>query len=280
MSELADRVRNWVGEQGYPLEMLVAKGFREGGFLARQSEYFLDHESGDSREIDVVASVQKMIGNVLARVTVCVECKSAKKHPWVLFSSKDTHIASPASVVQRPANLLGHELLKSISHNKYAHNTPFFKLSGRNGYALTEAFTSGKDNAYSSCVSVAKCARSLTVGVREASEEQVPLCEIVFPVILLQGALFECHQDNVELEVNEVGSATLIWRNQISNMGHSIISIYTEKSLGKLVKEASRLASFIFDQVDDFEKIERDFLSKYENRWSIKSSRLSKDRRD
>lgn len=78
----------------------------------------------------------------------------------------------------------------------------------------------------------------------------------------------------------ELGSATLIWRNQISNVRHSILSIYTGKTLGKLVREASRLASFIFDQVDSFEKIEKDFLSKYENRGSIKSSRLSKDRRE
>lgn len=52
------------------------------------------------------------------------------------------------------------------------------------------------------------------------------------------------------------------------------------KAFGKLVREASRLASFIFDQVDSFEKIEKDFLIKYENRWSIKSSRLSKERRE
>lgn len=273
MSELEEKVKTWINEQGYPLEMRVAKEFRKNGFIARQSEYFIDHESGDSREIDVIASRQRKIGEILVRVTVCIECKVAKKHPWIIFCSQDTRIAKPAAVVQRPATMLGNEFLDRIAENKYAHNTPFFKLENRNGYSVTEAFTSGKDNAYSSCISVAKCARSLINDADIASKEQGPLCEIIIPTILLQGKLFECHQDNLTLETEEINYATLIWRNQTSNTGHSIITICTETALTKLISNTNRLANFIFDQVDTFSDIEKKVLSQYENRWGKRPTR-------
>lgn len=267
MTDLEGKVKAWINEQGYPLEMRVAKEFREGGFRARQSEYFIDPENGDSREIDVIASRQCKVGDILVRLTVCIECKVAKKHPWIIFCSQDTIIAKPAAVVQRPSTTLGYEFLRRVSQSKYAHNTPFFKLEKRNGYSVTEAFTSGKDNAYSSCISVAKCARSLIKKADIASKEQGPICEIVIPVILLQGKLFECHQDSVTLETDEIDYSTLIWRNQTSNTGHSIITICTESALKKLINNANRLASFIFDQSDVFSALEREVLSHYENRW-------------
>jgi len=267
MSNLEEKVKSWITEQGYPLEMLVAKKYREAGFQTTQSEYFVDPESGDNREIDVVAFRQAAIGEIIVRISVCIECKVSNKHPWIIFTSEDTKIASPASIIQRPTTRLGYEFLNRISHNKYAHNTPFFKLNKRNGHGLTEAFTNGKDNAYSSCISVAKCARSLIEKAETASNQQGPICEITLPIVLLEGKLFECHQDNTDIEVNEITHSTLIWRNQASNAGHSIISVYTTKALTKLINDTNRFADFIFSQTDTFESVEKDHLSKYENRW-------------
>lgn len=267
MSELEQKIKEWIGSQGYPVEMLVAKSFREAGFTATQSEYFIDPESGDTREIDVIAYKQANIGEILVRVSLCIECKVSNKHPWIMFASKDTKIAKPASIMQRPSTKAGLHFLSKISNNKYAQNTPFFKLEERNGYGLTEAFTTGKDNAYASCISVAKCARSLIEVAESTNSEQVPACVIAFPIILLQGKLFECHQDSTSLEVQEINNGTLIWRNQASNAGHSIISLYTAKSLPALIKKASKLIDFIFCQEDVFKEIQEDYLSQYKNRW-------------
>lgn len=266
MGDLKEKVTSWINEQGYPLEMLVAKRFREAGFRTFQSEYYIDPESGDSREIDVVASTQTQVGEMLAKVTFCIECKISRKHPWIIFTSRDTSIAEPASVVQRTGTLLAREFLIKIAQNKYAHNAPFFKVSDRNGYSLTEAFTSGKDNAYSSCLSVSKCAKAIAIRGNETSKIQKPLCNIILPVILIQGKLFECHQDSSELEVNETQRSILMWRNQASNTGHSIINICTEEALGSLIKDASKLAKFIFAQTDTLKNVEEEFLSIYENR--------------
>jgi hypothetical protein len=60
--DLSGKVSEWIEGQGYPLEMTVAKTFEQNRFEVIQSEYYKDPESGDCREIDVVASVTKEIG--------------------------------------------------------------------------------------------------------------------------------------------------------------------------------------------------------------------------
>ena len=267
MNELSEEVKKWVQEQGYPVEMFVAKKFRELGFKTTQSEYFIDPESGDNREIDVVASKQKDIGELLVRVTICIECKSTKKHPWVIFTSRDTRLANPATVVQRPATYLGKIFLHKVAHNPNAHRLSIFQLDERNGYSLTEAFTTGKDNAYASCVSVAKCAKALVDNSEEASRNQGPICSIILPLIIIDGKLFECHQDEADLDVIEIERSRLIWRNQVSNVGHSIINISTKDGLTKFISDVQDFVKFVFSQEDVFKEIESEYLSKYPNRW-------------
>jgi len=53
--DLKTKVEKWLNEQGYPLEMRVASVLQQGGFRVVQSEYFSDPETGDSRELDIVA---------------------------------------------------------------------------------------------------------------------------------------------------------------------------------------------------------------------------------
>ncbi|MFQ2546219.1 hypothetical protein ACK305_02845 [Aeromonas caviae] len=274
MNELSDQVKKWVNEQGYPIEMFVAKKFRELGFRTTQSEYYDDPESGDNREIDIVASKQVLIGELLVRIRVCVECKSSKKHPWVVFTSQDTRIAKPAAIVQRPASKLGKLFLHSIAHESDAQALSLFRLDKRNGYGLTEAFTSGKDNAYASCISVAKCAKSITDDETKGSYQQGPICAITIPLVLIEGKLFECHQDDLELEVSEIARSQLIWRNQTSNIGHSIINIVTKGALEDFIADVQEFIDFSFRQETVFKEIEENALGDHPNRW--KSSLITR----
>lgn len=268
MTELTERVKKWISESGYPIEMFVAKAFRERGFRTTQAEYYIDLESGDNREIDVVASIQEDVGEFLVRITVCVECKSAKKNPWIVFTSKDRRLTKPATVVQRPASKIGKNFLYKMSQNRAAQNLSLFELEERNGYGLTEAFTTGKDNAYASCISIGKCASSLVKDADDASIEQGPICLIVVPLVLIEGKLFECYQDESELEVNELNKSKLVWRNDVSNVGHSIINIATKDGLSEFIDEVVEMIEFTFSQEGVFSEIESEIISKYKNRWN------------
>jgi Holliday junction resolvase len=105
------KITAWLNEQGYPLEMRVASALQQRGYRVVQSEYFFDPESGDSREIDVVAFKQKKTNGVLFRISLLIECKRSTDKPWILFTSGATHLADPARVTQRAANSLGRHFL-------------------------------------------------------------------------------------------------------------------------------------------------------------------------
>jgi hypothetical protein len=88
MSEdLVQKIRKWLDKEGYPLEMQVARTFREIGFEVSSSEYYLDPDEKKPREIDVIATLQKTISGVLFQIAYTVECKLSKDKPWVCFCS-------------------------------------------------------------------------------------------------------------------------------------------------------------------------------------------------
>src|SRR5438105_1869889 len=80
------RVRNWLEQQGFTLEMRTAAAFRAAGFEVRQASHYTDAETGKGREIDVVARDPDILGVV--DIVFIVECKSATK-PWALLCSPD-----------------------------------------------------------------------------------------------------------------------------------------------------------------------------------------------
>src|SRR5262245_57945867 len=67
--------------------MRSAAAFRQAGFEVRQSCHYLDPETNQGREIDVLATDPDYLGVV--EIHFVIECKATKK-PWVLLASDDT----------------------------------------------------------------------------------------------------------------------------------------------------------------------------------------------
>src|SRR5690348_1970744 len=84
-----ESVAKWLRSQGYPLEMSVARAFRQAGFRVTQGRYYEDPQSHEWREIDVAASwaITRAGDTDVSRiaVTVAAECKLSRDKPWVLF---------------------------------------------------------------------------------------------------------------------------------------------------------------------------------------------------
>jgi len=80
-----NKVKEWLEIQGHSLEMRIAKKFGENGFTVSQFEHYVDQETKAVRQIDVVASLSKEIGNSLITANFIIECKYAKSKPWVIL---------------------------------------------------------------------------------------------------------------------------------------------------------------------------------------------------
>lgn len=256
------KVFEQIKKQGYPLEMRVARLFRESGrFNVAQSEYFIDPESGEFREIDVVASRDDSIGGSYFRVSFCIECKVSVSVPYVIFTYStehrfgDTYPLSAASYSQAGiriiANLLNDEVIEQFG---------LFSMPDRLGYMIrgvpiSKEIKSGKmDRAYESVIKTVKYAAARTV-----EGDKFNLCEIIFPIVVVDGLLFECYLDERnEIVLSEVKTSTLEWPDRpweedLSWLDEdarvsfgTTVRILTIESLPAFIQEAEQVINTLF----------------------------------
>ena len=242
---LEERLRDWLDEQGYPLEMVVARSLRAVGFRVTQGEYYEDPESTGFRELDISAFLADAVEGGLARITYVVECKRSREKPWILFTSPPVRMSPVASVAQRAASEVGQRFLAKLTRRRDVQNLPAFSIPNRTGYALTQAFTSKADVAYAAAASVSDAALAQA---KAADRDIRMVCEVAFPAVVVDGRLFECYLDaGDEMHISEISSGTLFWRNPILGVRHTVIQVVTRVALDDFARDAHRSAEFLLE---------------------------------
>jgi hypothetical protein len=238
--------------------MRVASTLQQNGFRVVQSEYFSDPETGESRELDIVAYRQKEIENVLFRFSLLIECKHSTDKPWLLFTSDKRRLADRARVAQRAANSLGRNFLPKASRNADIQRLPLFLIPERPAYGVTQAFTTGKDVCYSAVTSVSKAALATVAELDERKESEKKefrilrrssnICSVVFPIVVVEGKLFEVFlDDDSNVVVDDIDNSTLLWRNPLVGMPHTIVNIVSSSSFEQFSHDALASIDGIFD---------------------------------
>src|SRR3990172_11885099 len=178
------KILEWIQTQGYPLEMKVANLLQRSGFLVIQSDYYKETETGVSREIDIIAYLQKEIEKYLIRIELIIECKMSQDKPFVFFTS-NTRLSGTAQVAQRAATTIGIKLLKSLAKRTDVQRNLLFQLPVRTGYGITQAFTSRNDKAYEAAMSVSKATASAVDNANSFQRSSgIKVCSIFMPIIV------------------------------------------------------------------------------------------------
>lgn len=247
---LEARLTRWLETQGYPLEMLVAQTFQQAGARVIQSDYYVDLKTGENREIDVVASWQDDLDDIIVRVCLMMECKTSKDKPWIMFVSEDVGLADPARVVQRAASRLGRLVLKNLARRKKIQEVDLFRLPSEPGYSITQAFTSGNDVCYAaaSAVANAAAARANEPDSQVGFRGEVHMLEIIFPVVVTDSRLFAAKLEaNGSISLKEISDGVLVWRNPLVGAGHTIIHVVTSCALGDFANRAQATADQLLE---------------------------------
>jgi hypothetical protein len=89
-------------------------------------------------------------------------------------------------------------------------------------------------------------------------------CVLAFPVVVVDGLLFECYlePDSDQIRVEEIKSGTLVSRNPVVKMPHTIVSVVTVGVLDEFVRGAQGGARAILARM----RKEADSLSRSLNR--------------
>ncbi len=266
--DLPGQVKKWVEEQGYSLEMRVAKMFQENGFAVSQFDHFIDQESHSVRPVDVVATLSKDFGNSRVAAKLFIECKySAKDKPWVVIVTSDRFdknaFFSRTLRGNHPSNWTKIDTLQGRLTARLIHNIEryreldFFSIK-HPAYVVAEAFKSQGDHAYEAIMQISKCVEAHDDDAEEtykktvqgweyddyqvSSSKQGLFFSIAFPVVVINGQLFESYlaQDNT-VEVSQIERGTVfVPKRQHENNPHSEIilspvTVVTEKYLDHYV---------------------------------------------
>lgn len=286
--DLPSQVKKWVEEQGYALEMRVAKVFRDNGFDVSQFDHFIDQESQDVRPVDVVATLSKDIGSSRVAIRLFVECKySAKDKPWVIIVTSDRfdkfaffsrilkgqHPSSWSKIETLQGRLVG-RVIQAIDANL---GLSAFSIKNP-GYVVAESFTTQKDHAYEAIVQISKCVEAHDVETEEIhrkttqilddSESNYPSSElglffsVAIPIVVINGQLFEsCLGNRNEVEASEIQSGMVFVpfrRHETSPHSRVVLSpvtVVTEKHMDSFVASIKRGMESILDQTEAIEAV-------------------------
>jgi hypothetical protein len=215
---LTDKVKDWLQQQGYPLEFRTSFSFQSAGFDVFQGLYVRESKTNVVREIDVLARVRGQVDKFYFDVSIIAECKWSRDKPWVVFTAPRTRMAPSACIAQSISSTLCDTAMYCLAANKYLHAFELFSSRERNGFGGRRVFSNDgeQDHFYSTVQSIVSKALNF---VAEADEDRRPnkapdSGSVVFPLIVLEGELFEAFfsQDTKEVCVNPVDLVRLHWR--------------------------------------------------------------------
>lgn len=255
--DLHAKLNSWLNNSGYPLEMRVASIVRKQKKLAvRQGWHFIDPESGDSREIDVVCTARDIRG--FAEVNFVIECKATNK-PWVIFSSEDAadsyHRLSSFGLFSNDAHkAISEQIFSSSLENDYVNIDssliPWFKKDGLVGYSVAQAFDGNKDIPYNASLSCIKAATWL-LSNSLWQNGSLPFT-ISFPIIVTSSPLFECSlNEEGESILKEINHGFLFFKQHVKNSKPTCISIVTENYLETFINECGDVGTFMIDGMSE-----------------------------
>lgn len=246
MSEdLIPKIRKWLDEQGYPLEMKVARNFQEAGFSVSSSEYYIDPDEGKPREIDVIASMETKISGVSIQLAFTVECKSSKESPWVCFRAgrKQQRDAS-VGFLCRHSTMQGRDLLIEISSNPDIISERMFHLPDNYAYGVTNVLKKSVDLPYQAIVGARKASHSLISHYDRIQKLPNPVhtvC-IAFPLVVVDTPIFNCELgDTGDIELSKAASQTIL-RTGFDTY-YSIVEIVDASALKEFIESKAELMS-------------------------------------
>lgn len=249
MSELANKIKGWLEKQGYPLEMFVAQKFKEQGFKIAQSVYYKDDETGKSREIDVIAYYSYVSNGVWFNLTFVIECKLSKDKPWVIFNNDDL-FTKKDFIRERYGTKNAKKLIELIIEKEDIEElTLIGKNKSNSGYAVTQAFTEGVDITYSALNGVNK---SIQYFVGETNKTRRRMCNIYFPIIVIDGKLFECElSESGETLVSEIKENDFTWIKSYDTHSLIQVSITTKENFETFVQKLKSNCEIFIEKYKD-----------------------------
>lgn len=246
--EVIGKVRSWLETEGYPLELRTAREFRRLGADVHVGRFYVDPDSKEPREIDVIA-VFTAVGaqtQKAAAVSFVIECKSQPKdsRPWVMFTLPS--MASEVPLTWRPHEARFGSKINAVSKH-WSPNRACIDLVGKHAHAAVEARMGDSkkaDPVFPALTAVTKASFWWATAHHGIPDERP---HVVFPVVVADAPLISCAMpdagDDLEVTPIESGAIPLRSARPVGNRGVTAIDIVTSASLAKYASDSATMAN-------------------------------------
>ncbi|MGH8494410.1 MAG: hypothetical protein ACRERR_15085 [Moraxellaceae bacterium] len=247
MSEpIEQKIQGRLKKNGFPLEMAVASVAKATGFDVSQSDYYIDHDTNEPREIDLILSANKFIDGFNVSYNLLIECKSSKEKPWIIFGEKNLgHQKNNNDIANifhlhssHITNDLGDTLLmQTVYGQDVGRIYPRINSEGHIGHGMAQAFSEACDAPFKAMMSASKAALYKT-SRDSALVLSVPII-LSIPVIVIDVPLFlaSFSETSKDVELSEIKRGVIHWKHVVG--GRSRIGIY--------IVTKDELSSFLHD---------------------------------
>lgn len=236
---LNDKIQNWLATEGYPLEFRTAHALRSAGLSVTMG---LMLGQDQPREIDVVADSPfgTPSSDYTGRVRLLVECKYARKKPWIVLQSSSQHggvvdlLATPHS-----ANIDSEMIFRTAKHENTLLDTIHFTPKMVLGHGIVQAFGNSKhedDLPYRTLMKVSSMAWEHATCLDQSSRVST-FYLVVLPVIIVDTHLVRAVYDPTKdsIQVDEIEAARINWS---VGTHRAIVHVVSAKHLDDYAKAA------------------------------------------
>lgn len=244
MTKLHDHVNEWLAKQGFPLEFRTARALNAHGLRSFQGRYIRDPRTQQLREIDVLASLHLEAADVLCRVSVVVECKWSREHPWILFIG-DESASHEERVIQTTASAFGDGVLWHLMADRTFQQYTERRRPARIAFSGRQAHgeKKQKDQFYDAVQGVVGAA------VAVATAEDPPpghivtgspmIAHLVYPLVVVDAPLFQAFLNGEDLKTEQIPYGTVLWRGHEKREVPVPVDIVTVDALDNYVQSLS-----------------------------------------
>lgn len=242
MNTLETKIKKWLLDSGYPLELYVHKSLKSRSFGGNGAAFYEDPDTGIQREIDNVSSRSSSnSGRFTAELQTVIECKKSD-NPIVLLSTAKESISLAEwwlgkSLIHDIVN--GKNEAKAdlfVSRMEMVEIQQTFKKFAEpivEGYALKQAFTKTDTNIYKGLMGVVKAfsyfhskhENLVTENKNEFIQE--PYYKFIVPILVIDSPFVRATLgEDSELEIDSIEWGTISIDNTWSVIGPPVVHVH------------------------------------------------------
>ncbi len=251
--DLKERILDEINKTGFPLELRISKLLQEGGYYNANNLYYIDRDEDKGREVDMRAlkniEFKENGEEYYVRHCLLIECKKSVGKPWVLFTSPQTaYDAELFSIdAQGFSSAFTHagqydEKMWSL-YGKLEKIHPFNSYP-RRGRSYFEPFKS-KETGETIFKAITTSVKA-TIAMRDQkfASGGRNIC-FYYPIIVLEGKLFEAYYEQDKICVAEVDSSIIsfFYESAKYKQNSFAVSVVTEGIFANFVSKLDSVLS-------------------------------------